>query len=74
MPSPYPTGRGFRINYLFYQSNESNSQFNQVFDFVRNILKTFAFNKAELFDDFVLVNREKFVCLDDGAFRQYTDF
>ena len=49
----------------FYQSNESISWFNQKFDFVRNFLKVLAFNKAELFDDFVLVDGEKFVCLDE---------
>ncbi len=47
---------------------------NQTFDFVGNFLKVFAFNKAELFDDFVLVNGEKFVSLDNGTFRQNTDF
>ncbi len=67
-------GRGLRITYLLYQSNESNSRFNQVFDFVRNFLKVFAFNKAELFDDFVLVNGEKLVRFDDRTFRQDTDF
>ncbi len=45
-----------------------------MFDFVGNLLKVFDFNKAEFFDDFVLVNGEKFVCLDNGTFRQNTDF
>ena len=54
--------------------NESNLRFNQMFDFIGDFLKVFAFNKAKLFDDFVLVDGEKFVRLDDGTFRQNTDF
>ena len=45
-----------------------------MFDFVRHFLKVFGFNNTKFFDDFVLVNSEKFMCLDDGTFRQYTDF
>ena len=61
--------KAIRKSLFHRQSNKSNLGFNQMSDFISNFFKVFNFNDAEFLDDFVLVNCEKFVRLDDGAFR-----